>query len=479
MKIKTRIFLGFFIIYVIVFYFIVDLMVNEIRPRYLETTEESMNDTAHLLASHVESMITEKGMDLRGLEKMFSGAGKKSFAARIYGMQKTGVDISVYVTDKNGIVLYDSQNGTREGRDFSGWNDVYQTLRGGYGARSSRKDPADASTGSLYVAAPIKNNNRIMGVLTVVKPEKSVKLFMDLARRKIVIAGVLSCLVFIILGIALSMWINKPILKLTNYIRDLKRHKRVQPPKLGTSEIRDLGKAFEDMKQELEGKKYIEKYIQTFTHELKSPLSSVIGAAELLQEDMPPEQRSRFSGNILSESRRIENIIQKMLQLSSIENRTGLNKIETLNPDSVIAEVIESLSPQIRQKNISVSIKSEGSYTIEGEFFLIRHSLSNLLQNAVEFSGENSEVIIDVRRQSTNVIIGISDEGEGIPEYALDKIFDRFYSLPGKNRIKKGTGLGLAFVREVADLHGGMVSISNNEFHGVTALLSIPSVLKS
>jgi len=474
MKIRTRILLGFLLIYVSGFYFIVDFIVNEIRPRYLETVEESMNDAANILASLLETELKNEKLNFENLEKIFNGVKRKKLRAKIYKLHKSSVGINVYITDQRGIILYDSDSNRRVGEDYSRWNDVFLTLRGKYGARSTSMVPDDPSTNSIYVAAPVIHNEKILGVITVEKPEKSIKLFIDLAKRKVIIAGIITCIMFIILSIALTFWINRPLVKLTDYVRSLRNHRRLPPPELGVTEIDLLGRTFDEMRQELEGKKYIEHYTQTLTHELKSPLSSIIGSAELLQEDMEKEQRNRFTTNILSESRRIEKIIERLLQLSSIEGRNELRDIETIDLDEMISDLLSSLSPALEQKSIEIKLNDEPSSTVRGERFLIRHSIINLLENAIHFSDSGGIISISIKVKENYCFISIIDNGAGIPEYAQDKIFNRFYSLPSKDSRRKGTGLGLSFVREAALLHNGTIKVYNNHDGGVTAVLSIP-----
>ena len=102
-------------------------------------------------------------------------------------------------------------------------------------------------------------------------------------------------------------------------------------PQLADDEIGQLGRAFEEMRVALEGKQYVENYVQTLTHEMKSPLAAIQGAAELLGEEMPAERRSRFLANIESETGRLQQLIEKLLLLTSIENRRELQKAEEIS----------------------------------------------------------------------------------------------------------------------------------------------------
>ncbi len=111
---------------------------------------------------------------------------------------------------------------------------------------------------------------------------------------------------------------------------------------------------------------------------------------------------------------------------------------------------------------------------MEGEYFLIRHSLLNIADNALKHSPTGSMVEIKCEVQNDSAVFSVIDQGSGIPEYALQKIFDKFYSIPSVSTSKKGTGLGLSFVKESVQLHGGQISITNNSLKGVTAEISFP-----
>ena len=474
MKIRTRILIGFLFLYAAGSYLVMDLVVNDIRPRYLEAVEESLNDTAHLMAALIESGTNGGAIDVSGLGRIFAKVSQKKISARIYGLTKTDINIQAYVTDARGVVLYDSKGGRSVGRDFSRWNDVYRTLRGRYGARSSRSVPRDPSTGALYVSAPITRDGRIIGAVTAVKPEDSVTLFMNLARRKIITIGVISCAAFIALGWLLSLWINRPIMKIVAYVTSLHGGRGSALPKLTAPEIRLLGDAFEEMRRELEGRRYIERYLQTLTHELKSPLSSIRGAAELLEEDLDDVQRRRFYRTIAAESLRIDSIIERLLRLASLENRTGPREVEDILLSGLVDEVLESLLPLFEQGEVRVEAHIAGSHRVTGEKFLVAHAVLNLVKNAIRFTPGGGAVRVSSRVDENFTVIAVTDSGSGIPAFALERIFDRFYSLPGRDG-RRGTGLGLPFVREVAHIHGGWAEVENNAGGpGVTATLAFP-----
>ncbi len=474
MKLGLRIFICYFAIFAVCFYFPIDWVLDNLRTRYLEGVEDPLVDQANILASIAGKEMAEGTFDPEKWRTIFKDVYSRKPSARIYELDKMNVDMSIYITDNTGKVIFDSDNINNIGKDFKEWRDVGLTLAGKYGARTTRKDPNDNKTSVLYVAAPIEVNNKLAGVLTVVKPTTNINNFIDSARPRILRVSLISALAALGLSLLATLWIIRPISRLKLYAEDVRNGKRVALPGLDHTEIGDMGHAFERMKEALEGKKYVEQYVQTLTHEIKSPLSAIRGAAELLEEDMPPETRGRFLTNIRNEANRIQDIVDRMLELSELENRKKLKNIETVSFKSVIQTVLESKQPMLLKKNLRIKVKTDNDLLIKGDPFLLNQAVANLIQNAVDFSPENSQINVITEMDDNNITLTITDEGPGIPDYALEKIFNKFFSLKRPDTDKKGTGLGLSFVREIAELHNGKVSVENLAQGGAQAVFVIP-----
>jgi two-component system sensor histidine kinase CreC len=236
----------------------------------------------------------------------------------------------------------------------------------------------------------------------------------------------------------------------------------------------ELGRAFEGMRQALEGKKYVEQYVQLLTHEVKAPLSAIRGAAELLEEKMPPAERKKFLRNILSETGRLKDLVDRMLLLSSLENRREPLKVKKIEVQGLVRDVLESFRPRLKAGKVPVSNKVPAGLKVSGDPFLLRQALSNLVENAVEFSPPGGRVTLSTERQGNTLLLRVEDEGPGIPAFARDRVFEKFYSLQRPNTGRKSSGLGLSLVREVASLHGGSVSLENRAPHGARATLLLP-----
>ncbi|MGV3530992.1 MAG: two-component system sensor histidine kinase CreC [Chthoniobacteraceae bacterium] len=477
MSLRRRIVFSYMLIIAIGIFYLVRKITDpsEIEPRYMESVEEPMVDVAHLLASVVELEIGDGPLDPGRFREAFRKASEREFVAQIYSKRKTSVDLHLYITNAEGIVIFDSDGGRAEGQDYSRYNDVYLTLRGKYGARSTREVEHDDTSSVLYVAAPIRRGDQIAGVLTVSKPQKSMTTFMQMTRRRITLTGIISTVVVVLVGSIFATWLTRPIQRLTDYAKAVRDGRRVALPDLGTSEVATLGRTIEDMRDALEGRKYVEHYVQTLTHEIKSPVAAIRGAAELLQEEeMPPEQRARFTQNVLTESIRIQEIVDRLLLLSAVEARKALDEREAVNLVEILRNAMHSVEAQALGKKIKLELRTEETRCIiHGDRFLLEKAVLNLLMNAVAFARENGRITCALECAGERCRITVEDDGPGIPDFAQARVFDRFYSLPRPDTGRKSSGLGLALVKEVALLHGGSITLTNREGGGATATLEL------
>lgn len=474
-KTRVKILAALFLLASLSFYYLASQVVRDLKPRYRESVEESLIDSAILLSTYLS--LRSESVGFRDALDEFRDSMERSSSlpldARVYEFTKRVMDLEVYVTDATGVVLYHSDP-AKVGSDFSQWNDVARTLQGRYGARTTRANPNDPSSSVLYVAAPVRREEEIVGVLTLGKPSHSTYFFLAAARSKIVSLALAAALFSIIPSVLLSLWLSRPIEDLTRYVRSLRDGRRLPLPRLGSTEAKALGEAFEEMREKLEGRRYVERYVQSLTHELKAPISAIRGSAELLEEEVSEESRNRLLANIQAESGRIREVIDRLLELSALEAMKALDAPEDIPVLNLLEEVgasVRSTAPHLRLK-----LKCDGDRVIvNGEWFLLFQALRNLLTNAIEFSEKEGLVEVIATVSGDFVLITVRDEGAGIPSYAISRVFEHFYSLPRPCSGKKSSGLGLAFVREVALLHGGAVTVDNRpDQRGAVATLTLP-----
>jgi two-component system, OmpR family, sensor histidine kinase CreC len=201
-----------------------------------------------------------------------------------------------------------------------------------------------------------------------------------------------------------------------------------------------------------------------------------------LQEDMPLEDRSRFISIIKDETQRIQHIVDRLLDLARVEQQQVLERRELIFIDGIVGDIVSAHMPQCKLNGLQFEVSISPCERVYGDAFLIHQAINNVVDNAVAFSPEGGTITITgkITGTITSTVTGvvdksvkaesvseeyrlvIQDDGDGIPDYATKKVFDRFYSLPRPHNGKKSSGLGLSFVREVVKLHQGSVAIANH-----------------
>jgi two-component system sensor histidine kinase CreC len=248
------------------------------------------------------------------------------------------------------------------------------------------------------------------------------------------------------------------------------------PPPEGAGEFGDLGRALATMRDRLEGKQYVEQYVHALTHELKSPLAAIRGSAELLEqgEGMPAADRARFIASIRAQGDRMAEMIDKLLALAAVEHRQRIEQPQPLELRALVDEAVAQLAQRLEARGLTVQVEG-GPAPVRGDAFLLRQSLVNLLDNAADFSPAGGVLEVAIRRDGAQWAVSVADRGPGVPEYALGRAFERFYSLPRPEGGSRSSGLGLCFVAEAAALHGGSASLANREGGGAVATLHLPA----
>ena len=460
MRIGLRLLLGFFLVLGLALFVVLRVLLDEVKPGTRLAMEDSLVDAAYTLAL-LAAPDLKAGVIADGpFAQALSGLPEARSDAVISGFRKTGIDTRITVTDAQGIVRFDTR-AQAVGEDHSRWNDVLRTLRGEYGARSSPESAEQPERTVMHVAAPIRDGDRIIGVLTVSRPNQRLQPYIERSERRILQWSWALLGLSLLIGLLMSWWIASSLSRLRGYANAVARGERAPLPVLGrlsgSTEFSDLAGALERMRVQLEDKAYVERYVHTLTHELKSPLAAIRGAAELLQERLPDADRERFAGNVQRQAERLQLLVDQLLQLAHVEQMRRLDKRERIDLAALTRELLQRLEPRLRLKALRVNDELGQDQFVSGDPFLIGQALQNLLDNAIDFSPSQGELLLRLQRVDGALEWSLRDQGPGIPEYARDRVFERFYSLPRGEGQDKGTGLGLCLVKEVNELHGGQL----------------------
>lgn len=494
MRIGLRILLGYFVIVAIAGILLMRVFVQEVKPGVRQAMEDTLADTANVLAElATDDMLAGRIADGRFAARI-ANLRHRDLGARIWNIDKHAVSYRITVTDARGIVVYDSA-GLDVGRDNSRWNDVYLTLRGRYGARSTHSDPDDDGSSVMYVAAPLlagggrdgsgsdrdgpagsgPGGSRIIGVLTVSKPNRTLEPFILRSERTVRRWGLVLLGAALTIGLFAAWWLSRQLGGLQRYARAVTEGQRATLPR-SAGEFRDLGLALETMRDRLEGKQYVERYVHALTHELKSPLTAIRGAAELLEGPLPGTDRVRFAGTIREQGERLTRTIDKLLALAAVEHRQRIEQPEAVDVPALVAEAASDAAVRAAEARVRIDTRLGAPLPpLRGDRFLLRQMLGNLIDNAIDFSPAGGVVTLAAAADGGGVRFDVSDHGPGVPDYALGRVFERFYSLPRPRTQARSSGLGLSFVHEVAALHGGDAALRNRDGGGAIATVRLPA----
>ena len=472
MRIGLQLLCGLVLIFALAAWFVLEIFVEERKPGVRSATEDTLVDMAQMLAPLALDDLQEGKMADGRLASAFARLNQSPINALIDGHLKQQAEYRIYVTDAKGKVVYDS-DGVDLGKDYSRWNDVYRTLRGQYGARSTRSDPDDPASSVMHVAAPLREGGNILGSLTVAKPNRTLMPMIERSEHQLLQAAAMLLLISLLIGALLAWWLNRAIGKLVHYADAVSHNQPATLPGLHSPELERLGRSLETMRRQLDGKAYIESYVHSLTHELKSPLAAIRGAGELLAEAPPPEVARRFIGNINLETARMQQLIERMLQLAKLESGQGLDRQAT-EPARLGKRVLDARQIIAQRRQVTLVAKLADASKQKWDPLLVEQALGNLLDNALDFSPAGSTVRLTGEMHADGYRFQVRDQGPGIPDYALPRIFERFYSLPRPDK-GKSSGLGLSFATEVARQHGGRLNLCNQPEGGVLAELWLPA----
>ena len=472
MRLGLRLLFAFFVITGLAGFFALQVFQSEVKPSAREVMEDALVDTANLVAEQAAPAL--KAMPPGGtladsaLARDVAAYRRRPVDLQIWGLHKRTLDLRIYVTDATGRVVLDSgfgpgapgNPGSAVGADYSQWRDVHLTLRGEYGARATRSAPDDDASSVMYVAAPVRDGDRVIGVVSVGKPLATVQQFIDRAQRRILVAGFWLLGLSAAVGVLVTIWMVRAVRQLKSYATQVHAGERVPVPRL-PGELGDLAVAVDEMRERLEDRERLEHTVRALTHELKSPLTAIQGAAELLGDELPRRRpralRAADPGPVAAPARPGRPHAgavapggparhrQPARPRAAGADRRGGHRRTCRWPSSAASAWCGRRAPTSRCAASTTSL------------VLL---FSNLWSNALDFAPEGSAITVALRRVGAEAVFTMRDVGPGVSDFALPQLGQRFFSLPRPRDGRRGSGLGLAIVRQAAALHGGSVTFA-------------------
>lgn len=222
-------------------------------------------------------------------------------------------------------------------------------------------------------------------------------------------------------------------------------------------------------------------FIANISHELKTPIGalSILSEAVLGASD-DPQAIIKFATRMQTEAKRLSDLVQEIIDLSRLQDDDPLKNAKVLNLADLISEAIDGSRMAAETRNISLTFTQLEDLEVLGDRRQIEMAVSNLVENAINYSSDGTRVAVALRKQDDLAEISISDQGVGIPEKDIERIFERFYRVdPARSRATGGTGLGLSIVKHVVNNHGGDISVWSVEGAGSTFTIRLPLFVRS
>jgi len=341
-------------------------------------------------------------------------------------------------------------------------SEVRQALAGQRGAYTRMRDRDPGVF--LFLSEPVRHEGSVVGAVYAVRSTRPVLVELYRIRSSLIRILAVAFFVTALVTALLSLSISRPLARLS---AAAKRVAAGEPdvviPTSGGGEIEELGRSFASMKERLDARlRYISDFAADVAHEFKSPLTSIRGAAELLDEGAAdePEARARFLRNIELDVARLDRLVSRLLELSRIEASSEAMMLVDL--EALLLRVAERASGPAHEVKLDYQA---GARILRAREADLETAFLNLLDNAVRFSPEGKAVTITARGDAPFVEVLVRDEGPGISPKNLPKVFDRFFTTDSD---RNGTGLGLSIVKAVIEAHGGKVRVESEVGKGTT-----------
>lgn len=404
--------------------------------------------------------------------------------AREVGEAMTGILVTAQRTTLAGMKLLDFNGVAIAGRygigqSFAHIDEVARARAGRYASvirkritQSPTPPLASISRGTgirVFVAMPVIENGRLWGVVYLSRTPRNIFKHLYAERGKVILAGLTILAITVLLVFLTSSTISRPIHRLiarTRQVSDGTSDAMRPLENPGTREMELLSQSFADMARSLrERSQYIRDFATHVSHEFKTPLTSIQGAAELLHEhfdDMSTAERNRFLQNIVADSERLKHLVTGLLELARADNAEPSS--ETLD----VAEALQTVKTKYDESGIVIisgDVQGAAIGMLSDNFDMI---FSNLLENSRQHGA--TLVRIDIARNGDRVEIGFADDGTGIPDANRKQIFTPFFTT---KREQGGTGLGLGIVKSILDAHKGRIVLADSDT-GTTFGITLP-----
>ncbi len=446
--------------------------IGALHTFYYENTSADLESRAQLIQYQVSRHFSP--VNASELERL----------AQVLG-QAGGQRVTIILPD--GQVVGDSDENPARMDNHADRSEVKKALAGGTG--SSVRFSKTLNGNLMYVAVPVYQKGQLGGVVRLAIPLTVIDETLKGMLWKIVLAGLLIALAATPLSLYMSRRISRPLSVMKDSAEQFasgKLDSRIQVE--GTDDVISLADALNQMAAQLDDRihrlRKLEKvrrdFVANVSHELRTPITSIKGFVEtLLSGNLEkPEDSKRFLEIVANQTDRLNAIIEDLLVLSRLEQDSEKVEIvlEECGLQPVVELAIQTCAPKATEKNINVALQCDPALTAVINPQLIEQAVINLVDNAIKYSLPSTHIRVQVSHSDGQVTLAVTDEGRGIEQEHIPRLFERFYRVDrDRSRQMGGTGLGLAIVKHIAQVHGGSVSVDSTVRKGSTFRIHLPA----
>tara|TARA_B100001250_G_scaffold412608_1_gene444302 strand:- start:110 stop:1648 length:1539 start_codon:yes stop_codon:yes gene_type:complete len=451
---------------------------NHIDRLNVEFTKESITEfllsTRFLFQNLDRVQLYSLGFDLLADTDTLDLAEDISIVSQ--DIEETPIDKSA----QNTSIVEDSKSSQKEKFNIKTYLEKYSKQN-----NNEKLVIAESINNNFFVITinSVEINQDIKGYIAVSEIANDILVAVD-ERKNFILRTVISiAIVILIFSVFLNKYILKPIRSLVLYTKAI-REKDVKMDKhekyfLRKDEVGQLSRSLNEMTENLQQRINVAETFSTdLAHEIRNPLASLKGASEILNTTTDPEKRKKLIGIIAHDIERIERLITDYSQMLKDEASLSRSKMEKINLSNVVKNVCDDFNSDISNlgKKINIEIVKESknkSLEVFGVETRLEQILANLLDNAVSFSPENGSIQVSCLEKEKKVYLVVEDEGPGFNEKNINQVFERFYS-NRPEKFGKHSGLGLNIVKNITELHGGQIQVSNRKKRGARIEIQFP-----
>lgn len=429
--------------------------------------------------SHLQNSLESRAITVdQSIQEI---ADTKIISQACNALHESDPELRVTIIDKQGVVLCDSEADAITMENHAHRPEISKALSDEIGSTIRFSNTLKSSM--LYLARPRTEGGEVVGVIRTAISLSSIDGLLNELYQQFILLLIILLVVVTFIIINTYRKVSQP---LADIVEEANRFAEgdfgVVIPDYDIKEIAELGTALNQMASQLDRLENLRQdFVANVSHELKTPIATVKSYVETLLDGAQhnPDDVDRFLKIVLKQNDRLAAIVDDLLILSRLQSTPASQILELHERDAceILQGAIDICSARAEAKAIRIEIQCEPPIAIMVDESLMTQALVNLLDNAIKYSNENTVITLIAEAQTNQIRLSVCDQGPGIAEEHMHRLFERFYRVD-KSRSRRigGTGLGLAIVKHIANTHDGQVSVENNGGAGSCFHITLPKI---